>query len=298
MPDLISLHQVKDYNDLFGIPTTHPLINVVDFKDFPPFRHRRILYGIYAIFLKDLNCGEMLYGRQTYDYQEGTIVSIAPGQVAGVEDDGQLHTARGRALVFHPDLIHGTHLASAMKDYSFFSYDSNEALHLSESERAIVTNCLDTIKTEADGEIDRHTRRIIVAHIETLLDYCLRFYERQFNTRRTANHDVLTRFEDLLDGYYKKGMARREGLPTVKYFADNLCLSSNYFGDLVKRETGRTAREHIQLKLVDIAKERVLDPSQNISSVAYELGFQYPQHFTRLFKKVTGYTPQEYRSHA
>jgi len=289
------IQSVKDYNELFGFPTLHPLVSVIDFAKAQPFRHQKCLYNIYALFLKDLNCGEMLYGRQTYDYQEGTVVALAPGQVAGVADDGQLHTGRGLGLVFHPDLIHGTPLARNMKDYTYFSYEANEALHLSEEERRIVIGQFEKIKAEAEGEIDRHTRRIITANIETLLDYCLRFYERQFVTRQRVNHDVLSRFEDLLEDYYKRGNATKEGLPTVKYFADHLCLSSNYFGDLVKKETGITAREHIQSKLVEVAKERVLDPSQNISGVAYALGFQYPQHFTRLFKKLTGLTPQQYR---
>lgn len=290
-----TLNHVWEYNDLLGVETTHPLVSVIDFSTLPPMRHERHMFGFYVLFLKEVNCGDLIYGRQTYDYQEGTIVAIAPGQTAGTIDNGELFQPKGWALAFHPDLIHGTHLARAMKEYTYFSYEANEALHLSEEEREIFLACLQKIKSETVSNIDRHTRKIINVNIETVLDYCLRFYERQFDTRASVNHDLLSRFEDLLDDYYASSQPRKDGLPTVKYFADRLCLSSNYFGDLVKKETGRTAREHIQQKLIDIAKERVLDPLQNISGVAYEMGFQYPQHFTRLFKKVTGLTPQQYR---
>lgn len=291
--NLKAIQQVKDYNDIFGAPTCHPLVSVVNFSDMPPIRHGRYVYGVYALFLKDVDCGEMRYGRQVYDYSEGTVLAIAPGQVAGTVDDGQRHQGHGWALIFHPDLIHGTGLLRAMKDYTYFSYEANEALHLSEDERTVFMDCLHKIQAEIEGGIDRHTRRLLVANIEVLLDYLQRFYERQFDTRNRVNHDILSRFEDLLEDYYAPGHSNE--LPTVKYFADRLCLSSNYFGDLVKQATGRTARDHIQQKLVDIAKERILLPKSTISGVAYELGFQYPQHFTRLFKKVTNLTPQQFR---
>lgn len=198
--------------------------------------------------------------------------------------------------MFHPDLIRGTSLGRSMKDYSFFSYEVSEALHLSEREREMVIDCLRKIRHELEHPVDRHSRRLIAVGIEMLLDYCLRFYERQFITRSNINRDVLTRFERLLDDYFYGDRPLREGLPTVKYCAGELCLSPNYFGDLVKRETGRTAQEHIQFRLIETAKERVLDPSHTIAEVAYALGFQYPQHFTRMFKKVTGLTPHEYRT--
>lgn len=231
-----------------------------------------------------------------YDYQEGTLVCLAPGQVIGFEDNGEKFQPKGWALVFHPDLIRGTMLGRNMKEYTYFSYEVNEALHLSETERSLVVDSLRKIRLELGHAIDRHSRRLVTTQIEVLLDYCLRFYERQFITRAHVNHDVLTRFERLLDDYFAEGRARSEGLPTVKYCAGQLCLSPNYFGDLVKRETGRTAQEHIQLKLLEVAKERVLDPGRTIGEIAYELGFQYPQHFTRMFKKLTGQTPNEYRA--
>lgn len=291
-----NIETVFEYNDSLGIETLHPQVSVIDLSKAKPIRHARQTFSFYAIFLKEIKCGELLYGRNRYDYQEGTLVCLAPGQVIGVEDNGETYQPKGWALVFHPDLIRGTALGQHMKEYTFFSYEVNEALHLSERERQLVIDCMQKIRHELEHAIDRHSRRLVAIQIEVLLDYCLRFYERQFITRTTANHDVLTRFERLLDDYFNDDRAQREGVPTVKYCAGKLCLSPNYFGDLVKKETGKTAQEYIQLKLIDVAKDRILDPAKSIGQVAYELGFQYPQHFTRLFKRITGRTPVEYRS--
>ena len=296
MKTIININTVSDYNNLFRLETEHPLVSVIDLSKAKPIRHARQTFSFYAIFLKEVKCGELLYGRNRYDYQEGTLVCLAPGQVIGVEDNGETYQPKGWALVFHPDLIRGTTLGQHMKEYTFFSYEVNEALHLSERERQLVIDCMQKIRLELEHAIDRHSRRLVAIQIEVLLDYCLRFYERQFITRTTVNHDVLTRFERLLDDYFNDDRAQREGVPTVKYCAGELCLSPNYFGDLVKKETGKTAQEYIQLKLIDVAKDRILDPAKSIGQVAYELGFQYPQHFTRLFKRITGRTPVEYRS--
>ena len=259
-------------------------------------RHSRRLYGFYCIFLKDVKCGDLRYGRNYYDYQEGTLVFTAPGQVVGVEDNGEVFQPKGWALLFHPDLIRGTSLGRNIGRYTFFSYESYEALHLSEQERHVVIDCLQNIAGELQHAIDKHSRTLIVSNIELLLNYSIRFYERQFITRSNVNHDILARFERLLDDYFAGDRAQREGLPSVKWCAGELCLSPNYFGDLIKKETGKSAQEYIQLKLIATAKERILAPDKTIGQVAYELGFQYPQHFTRLFKKITGLTPNEYRS--
>ena len=287
---------VFEYNDLLGVETLHPLVSVIDLSKSRRIRHMRHTFGFYTLFLKEVRCGNLIYGRQYYDYQEGTIVAIAPGQVAGVEDNGEEFQPKGWALVFHPDLIRGTSLGRNIRSYSFFSYEANEALHLSEQERAIVVDCLHKIRTETEHAVDKHTRRLITANIELLLDYCMRFYERQFLTRSQVNSDLLIRFETLLDAYFSSDRPQSEGLPSVKYFAEQLHLSANYFGDLIKKETGRTAQDHIQLKLIDVAKERIFDVRKSVSEIAYELGFKYPQHFTRLFKKLTGVTPKEYRT--
>lgn len=292
---LLNVETVAQYNEMLGVETLHPLVSVIDMSKAKRMRHVRHTFSLYAIFLKEVKCGNLIYGRQYYDYQEGTLVCLAPGQVIGVEDNGEVFQPKGWALVFHPDLIRGTSLGQHIREYSFFSYEVNEALHLSERERLMVIDSYHKIRHELEHAIDRHSKRLISINIEMLLDYCLRFYERQFITRSNVNRDVLTRFESLLDDYFAGDRTQREGLPTVKHCAGELCLSSNYFGDLVKKETGKTAQEYIQFKLIDLAKERVLDPGKTIGQVAYELGFQYPQHFTRLFKKVVGQTPNEYR---
>lgn len=292
---ILGIDSVDTYNKLLGVETLHPLVSVIDMSKARRIKHMRHTFGLYVIFLKEVKCGDLKYGRRYYDYQEGTLVCVAPGQVVGFEDNGEVFQPKGRALVFHPDLIRGTSLGQRIKEYTFFSYESDEALHLSERERGIVIECLDKIGHELENAIDRHSKRLITINIEMLLDYCLRFYERQFITRSEVNRDVLARFERLLDDYFASDRAQREGLPSVKYCAGELCLSPNYFGDMVKKETGKTAQEYIHLKLIGVAKERLLDPEKTISQVAYEMGFQYPQHFTRLFKKVVGSTPNEYR---
>ena len=294
MDNIIRLDTVDDYNKLFGLETLHPLVAVVDLDDATKFpAHFTVNYGIYALFLKDTKCGDILYGKQVYDYQDGTIVSFAPGQVVKTEMiEGKRAKAKG--LLFHPDIIKGTSLGQEIKSYSFFSYSSSEALHLSEDERSIILDCLRNIKTELVHPVDKLSKRLIARNIQLLLDYCMRFYERQFITRAVANKGILSRFETLLDEYFGN-IQQDKGLPTVRYFADKVCLSSNYFGDLIKKETGKTAQEYIQNKIVDLAKEKILGTGKNVSQIAYELGFQYPQHFIRLFKKSVGCTPNEYR---
>lgn len=289
------IRSISEYNDLFGIETLHPLVTVIDFSKCPLVRHHRNMFDFYVIFLKDTKCGDLIYGKQTYDYQEGTIVTLGPGQVVGSVDNGEMFQPKGYALCFHPDLIHGTSLGRHIREYTFFSYDVHEALHISERERHVIDDCLVQIKQEIEHNIDRMSKRLITKNIELFLDYCLRFYERQFITREHVNHDILTQFEHLLDNYYTSGQARREGLPSVKYCASKLRLSPNYFGDLIKKETGLTATEHIQNYLINQSKELILDPTQSIRQVAYNLGFQYPQHFTRMFKRIMGVTPNEYK---
>lgn len=296
MKDILEIPTVVKYNELLGVETPHPLVNVIDLSKAKPMRHFLHNFGFYAIFLKDVKCGDMRYGRQYYDYQEGTLVCLAPGQIAGIEDNGEVFQPKGYALVFHPDLIRRTSLGHNIKRYSFFSYEANEALHLSESERTLVVECLHNISNELHHSIDSHSKTLITSNIELLLNYCVRFYDRQFITRENVNKDILSKFEQLIDNYFTSDLPLRHGLLSVGYCAEQLHLSANYFGDLIKKETGKTPLEHIRLSLMNIAKERVLNPSLSISEIAYGLGFQYPQHFTRLFKKMVGCTPNEYRT--
>ena len=251
-------------------------------------------YGLYAVFLKLYKSCDIRYGRRKYDYQDGTIVCFAPDQSVSITNsEGVSQPVLG--LVFHPDLIRGTTLGKNIKQYGFFSYAVNEALHLSEQEKSIVIDCLKNIQLELTHAIDKHSKSLIAMNVELLLNYCMRFYERQFITRENESHDVLTKFEELLDEYFSSNVPESDGLPTVKYFAGKICLSPNYFGDMVKKITGKTAQEHIQEKVIDFAKERILGTEETVSQIAYSLGFQYPQHFSRLFKKRVGCTPNEYR---
>lgn len=293
--ELIKMDMVDMYSQLFGLETLHPLVNVIDLAEATRFpTHFTINYGIYALYLKDTKCGDIRYGKHTYDYQDGTIVSFAPGQVAEMEmPQGVKPAAKG--ILFHPDLIKGTSLGQEIKSYSFFSYNSHEALHLSDEERSIILDCMEKIKMELMHPIDKLSKRLIARNIQLLLDYCMRFYNRQFETRTQANKDVLTRFETLLDDYFQNGKTQAEGIPTVRYFAKKVFLSPNYFGDLIKKETGKTPQEYIQSKIIDTAKEMLLGSEKTVSQIAYDLGFQYSQHFNRIFKKHTGHSPNEYR---
>ncbi|MFI0492054.1 helix-turn-helix domain-containing protein [Flavobacterium sp.] len=295
MEQIIKLEKISQYNALKEIETKHPLISVFDnnnTKTLP--NHCRMHFGFYAIFLKADKCGELKYGRNTYDYDEGTLVFISPGQVLEINNEDN-YQPTGLALLFHPDLIKGTALGKQMNQYSFFSYDSNEALHLSLKEQEIIKDLYSKLEYELDQSIDKHSKSIVTNTIELLLNYCVRFYDRQFITRENVNTNILSKFENLLNEYFQSETTQDLGLPSVGYFADCLHLSSNYFGDLIKKETGKTAQEHIQLKLIDIAKERIFDTEKSISQIAFELGFKYPQHFNRMFKKSTGHTPNEYR---
>lgn len=287
---------VKQYNDSMGVDTLHPLVSVVNFNEIPTVQNFRRYMGIYAIFLKNIKCGDMRYGSQPYDYEDGTLVFVSPGQIYGIDSNGMPIKPSGYGLVFHPDFIKGTNLGKHIKDYTFLSYEVNEALHLSKKERKTIVHCFEKIAEEIDQNIDKHSKTLIVSNIELLLNYCQRFYDRQFITRSNVNSDILVRFEKLLNDYFKSDKTLLLGLPSVSYCADQLHLSPNYFGDLIKKETGSTALDYIQGKLIDEAKERIFDHSKSINEIASELGFKYQQHFTRIFKQKTGVTPNEYRN--
>lgn len=296
MEQIIKVENIAEYNDLKGVETLHPLISVFDnYKTKALPNHSRMHFDFYAVFLKAGKCGELKYGRNNYDYDDGTLVFVAPGQVIEIKNEED-YQPTGLALLFHPDLIKGTSLAKLMSQYSFFSYEFHEALHLSLKEQQIIKDIFHKLEYELSQSIDKHSKSIIVNTIELLLNYCVRFYDRQFITRENINTDILSKFENLLNDYFQSETPQDLGLPSVGYFADRLHLSPNYFGDLIKKETGKTAQEHIQLKLINLAKERIFDTDKSVSQIAFELGFKYPQHFNRMFKKNTGYTPIEYRS--
>ena|SRR5436190_5143189 len=303
MEKVFKFDAVAEYNSLNNHETLHPLVSVIDFSKSKPWswpggdsKTIKVNYGLYCIFLKEVKCGNLKYGCSYYDYQEGSLVFISPGQIVEVEDFGQNFQPKGYALLFHPDLIHGTSLGRYIRDYSFFGYQSNEALHLSERERKIVLDCFAKINYELEHAIDKHSKRLIVSNIEMALDYCVRFYDRQFITRDNVLKGILEKFESLLQKYFQSEKPQTLGLPSVAWCASELNLSANYFGDLIKKETGKTAQEYLQSKVIDVAKERIFDHSKSISQIANELGFKYPQHFTRLFKQRVGQSPNEYRS--
>ncbi|MBC8617098.1 AraC family transcriptional regulator [Parabacteroides faecis] len=295
MDKILELETIHDYHSFIGYETLHPLISVIDFSKVKPLRHARKRYGFYAVVLKDVKCGDVRYGKNYYDYQEGTLVFISPGQIVGNEDTGETYQMKGWALLFHPDLLWKTPLGQKMREYTFFSYEANESLHISERERQTFLNCLNEIQEELERSIDKHSKSIITASIEVLLNYSMRFYDRQFVTREKVNHDILTRFEMLLNDYFESDKPETIGLPSVQYCADNLHLSANYFGDLIKKETGKSAQEHIQSTVINLAKAKLHDPEKTINEIAYEMGFKYPHHFSRLFKKMTGMAPTDYR---
>lgn len=295
MEGIRQINSIQDYNDYFSVETLHPLVTVIDGKEAKPLRFGQKTFGIFSILLKDTDCGTLKYGRSVYDYQRGTMLFVAPGQTMSSPDDGTLHQPEGWIVAFHPEFLRGTGLSSILKDYSFFSYNASEALHLSEQERRTVIFCMENIREELKHPIDKHSKSLIIDNIRLLLDHCVRFYDRQFITRENINSDILTRFERILEDWYSGAETTREGQPTVQYCADKLCLSPNYLSDLLRKETGMSALKHIQMKMVDMAKERLFSSNETVSEISYALGFPYPQHFSRWFKKMTGMTPNQYR---
>lgn len=291
----VTLDSIDAYNKLFGLTTLHPLVSVIDLKKATRGIGRiRMSYGVYALFLKNgVDC-TLKYGREHYDYQEGTIVSFSPGQVIDVDSTGESMAPDVVGLMFHPDLICGTPLASKIDSFGFFGYSQREALHLSEAERKIFLDCLEKISLELEHPVDSHSADLISANIQLLLEYLNRFYDRQFITRHKVNSSVVAAFENELSRIYSDGSTVNE-VPKVSYFAEKANLTPGYFGDLIKRETGSTPQDIITLCLIKEAKRRLASTDTDISVIAYDLGFQYPQHFTRLFKRVTGKSPSVFR---
>lgn len=285
---------IDSYNRFFGFETRHPLVGVVHFSGERIVNPYAMSFGFYSLFLKNTRGCKIRYGKTNYDFDDETVVCFAPGQTIEVHpSEGPAAEAVG--LVFHPDLLFRTPLARRIKEYSYFAYTSNEALHLSSEESAIVQDYMHKIENELQHGIDKFTKSLIVSNIDVLLNYCMRFYERQFITREPLNNSTMQRFRKFLDEYLEQGIGAAGGIPSVKYFADKVCLSPNYFGDLVKSETGKTAKEFIQLRMIDYAKNALLDPTLVTKQIAENMGFQYPQHFIRFFKRQTGLTPREFR---
>lgn len=294
--EIKKINSIGEYSALRGAETLHPLINVLDYDNLALLEPASYNFGFYSIFLKDTKCGDLRYGKELYDYQEESLVFAAPGQVLTVDKYLPNVHPKGKVLIVHPDFLKGTILSNILNDYTFFSYASNEALHMSRKEKKLILNMFETIEDELHQNLDKHSKTLVISHLQVLLNYSTRFYDRQFITREHVNKGILERFESILNNYFNSEKLQTVGIPTVAYCAEQLHLSANYFGDLIKRETSASAQEYIQEKVIDLAKEKIFDINKSISTIAYELGFKYPQHFTRLFKKKVGMSPVEYRN--
>lgn len=291
----LTVDSVYIFNQLHGLNTPHPLISVVDLrKSTRVVNHLLVKYGLYALFLKNVPYCSVKYGRRSYDFQEGTVVSFAPGQTVEVNLAAEEVSQDVIGLIFHPDLIYGTPLADKIRDFGFFNYSELEALHLSEEERDKFTFFIKLIEEELNRPIDSHSSSVLAANIQLLLEHLDRFYDRQFITRHKVNSDVVSQFEQNLKAYYAGNDAVTQ--PTVGYFADKACLSVGYFSDLIKKETGSNPKDLISQYVIGEAKKRLAQSNDGISEIAYKLGFDYPAHFTRMFKRIAGISPREYRN--
>ena len=293
MNKILKVRNVGDYSRWVGHTDRHPLVSVIDYAEVSPIRHSLNNYSIYGIFFHDEAEIDLAYGCGKYDYKKGTVICVAPGQIGGKEDNGERVMLTGWALLFHPDLLHGAPLEKAIKNYSFFDYRVNEALHMTDEEHGILTSLMRQIRDELRKRHDELQDSIIVGYIELVLNFCQRFYNRQFITRKLDNSDMLMKFDRLLHDYFDGNMQLTLGLPTVQFCADKLCMSSNYFGDMIKKTTGDTASNYIRQYIIQRAKNE-LATGESIARVAYGLGFEYPQHLSRMFKKQTGMTPSDY----
>lgn len=292
MKNILKVNKPGDYLSYVGAASRHPFVGIVDFESISPIRSSLNNYGVYALFMHSKVRDDLSYGRGAFGSSSGSLICVAPGQIGGREDVGDLIDIDGWALLFHPDLIAGTHLEKEMGNFSFFDYSTNEALHLDETEQAEFASLMKSIKDETEKPADSEQNDIIIGYISVMLHLCNRAYARQFSQMRQNSDDILVRLSSLLNEYFDSRRQLSEGIPGVQYFADKLCMSSNYFSDLVKKTTGENAGNFIREHIVRLAKNRLMSGA-GISQVAYDLGFEYPQHFSRMFKKHTGMTPTQ-----
>lgn len=294
------INSISEKHRLVSLPAPlHPLVSVVRISDMrftDSIQWEHFSLGFYCISLKRNISGKTRYGQQYYDYDKGVMTFVAPKQVLslpGTKSDN-LNPASGYALLLHPDFLYKHPLAAAIKNYGFFSYAVNEALHLSEKEEKNITEIFQKIDDEYQ-HIDKHTQDIILSQIDLLLKYCNRFYERQFITRKAVNHDLLTRMEQLLTEYFNGDDTLKNGLPTVESIAGKLNVTPHYLSDMLRSLTGQSAQQHIQERLIEKAKEYLSVTNLSVAEIAYQLGFEYPQSFNKLFKKKTNVSPLEFR---
>lgn len=304
MKQIVKINSITELHDYFGLPKPkHPLVSVLRVNDYLDEQKLENLskfkytMGLYQISLKD-TCPFTItnYGCNSYDFQEGTMLFLAPNQVIEFERQNYNKTETGWSILFHPDLIRKSELGKNIKQYSFFSYASNEALHLSDDERNTVTEISQKIQKEYQNNIDAHSQTLIVSNIELLLNYCTRFYDRQFYTRTNLNKDIVAQFEQLLISYYASAKPLDLGIPTVQFCGAALNLSAKYLSDLLRKETGHSAKDHINEYVIEQAKNKLIGSQESVSEIAYGLGFEYPQYFSKMFKKQTGFSPAKYRA--
>lgn len=295
---IIHSKSIAEVRSVFGLgKPKHPLIAILDTQELAYGEEtvgKRFSSDLYCIALKDSSCG-IDYGRNSYDFDDGVLIFTAPKQVITVKKPQELNQVKGWMLYFHPDLIRNTTLGSKMDSYNFFKYEVHEALHLSEVEQETLNQIIELIQSETKERIDNHSQQVLASNIELLLNYSKRFYERQFNTRSAVNTDIVSKVEILLKDYYSKNLLIEIGQPSIQYLADQCHLSPSYLSDLLTKETGRSAKDHINDFLIDKAKNLLLRSTDSISGIAYTLGFNYPHYFGRLFKQKTGMTPNQYR---
>ncbi|AKP53287.1 helix-turn-helix domain-containing protein [Cyclobacterium amurskyense] len=297
--EILRIKSISELHALCGFPKPfHPLISIIDVSQWeigPEWLEKKMAMDLYTIALKDASCG-LNYGRNAYDFNEGVLIFTAPNQVTSIQKEQQINEIHGWIVFIHPDLIRHTDLGNRIDDYGFFSYDVHEALHLSEAEQNTLYECVNLIKAEIKERVDNHSQRVIVSTLELLLNYSMRYYERQFNTRTAQNIDTVSQFEKLLKRYYKEGKFTEHGSPSIDYFAEAIHLSPKYLSDLLKKQTGIGTKDHINNFIVDKAKTLLLSDADSVSGIAYKLGFNYPHYFSRLFKSKTGMTPNDYRN--
>lgn len=299
MNSMITIKSIKQVHEFFGLPKPrHPLVSVLRVGDKVAdidFGDHTYVIDLYQISLKVGHVSQITYGRTSYDFEEGMMMFTKPTQTLKFENVKSTHNNEGWSLVFHPDLLRKSELSKIIEKYSFFSYDVSEALHISEEEKELLNNIVYKIEKEYNQNIDRHSQDLIVSNIELLLKYSSRFYDRQFYTRTNLNKDIVTQFEEILSNYYNSELQIDNGIPTVKYCADKIHKSPNYLSDLLKKETGRSALDHIHFYIIEKAKNMLLGSEDTVSEIAFHLGFEYPQYFGKLFKLKTGKSPSDYR---
>ena len=301
MEEIIKIDNISQVHDFLRLDKpTHPLVSVLwQGKDLAKvdFKNLKFNLDFYQVILKSKFLGKIKYGRNSYDFQEGTLVFTSPNQVITFDGEHENDTdEKAWSILFHPDLIRNSNLGQNIQDYSFFSYESNEALHLSDGEKSSLLDLVFKLEKEIAHSIDKHSQKLIVTNIELILDYCLRYYDRQFYTRSNVNKSTIVEFEKLLHSYYQSEKQLTLGIPTVKYCGEQLNLSPNYLSDLLKKETGRNAQEHIHFYVLEKAKTNLLNSKEPVGQIAFDLGFEYQQHFSKIFKSKIGMSPSEYRN--